>query len=86
MQVLASMLLLLAFSSIVLESHSPGPLLMGLCVTGILLALDSNAGCAMNPALDLGCRAVAAAWRGNITPFTVGHNYWSVNPLQRWAN
>ena len=52
-QFLASTFLLLAFSSIVLEKHNPGPLLMGLSVTGIILALGQNAGCAMNPALDL---------------------------------
>ena len=55
-QFLASTFLLLAFSSIVLEKHNPGPLLMGLSVTGIILALGQNAGCAMNPALDLMCR------------------------------
>ena len=55
-QFLASTLLMLAFSSIVLENHQPGPLLMGLSVTGIILALGPNGGCAMNPALDFMCR------------------------------
>ena len=52
-QFMASFLLVLAFSSIVLDKHNPGPLLMGLTVTGIVLALGPNAGAAMNPALDL---------------------------------
>ena len=57
-QFLASSLLLLSFSSIVLYKLEPGPALMGLSVAGIILALGQSAGCAMNPALDFMSRLV----------------------------
>jgi len=77
-QFLASALLLLAFSSIVLQHHKPGPLLMGLCVTGIILALGPNAGCAMNPALDFMSRSISALWDQTTLPFTGHYSYWVI--------
>jgi len=77
-QVVASTLLLLAFSSIVERKLQPGPLLMALSVTGIILSLGMNAGCAMNPSMDFCARALAAAWSGSSVPFSTSSPYWLI--------
>jgi len=77
-QVVASTFLLLAFSSIVERKLQPGPMLMALSVTGIILSLGLNAGSAMNPSMDFCARAVAAAWSGSDVPFSRSSPYWLI--------
>jgi len=77
-QVVASTFLLLAFSSIVERKLQPGPLLMALSVTGIILSLGMNAGCAMNPSMDFCSRAVAAAWSGSSVAFSTFSPFWLI--------
>merc|ERR1712107_806277 len=63
-QVVASTFLLLAFSSIVERKLQPGPMLMALSVTGIILSLGLNAGSAMNPSMDF-CAYLVAQFLGS---------------------
>jgi len=61
-QFVATFLLLLCILSVVEQGHEPGGLLVGLSVAGIGLGYGSNAGAAMNPAVDFVPRIIGNIW------------------------
>jgi len=74
-QLTATFLLILLISAVVEQEHQPGGLLVGLSVAGIGCCLGPNAGAAMNPAVDLMPRLVAAIWEGY---FKVESHFWVI--------
>jgi len=74
-QLTATFLLILLISAVVEQGHQPGGLLVGLSVAGIGCCFGPNAGAAMNPAVDLMPRLVAAIWEGY---FKVESHFWVI--------
>jgi len=77
-QLTATFFLILLITAVVEQGHQPGGLLVGLSVAGIGCCLGPNAGAAMNPAVDLMPRIVAAIWEGSGEAFTSSSHFWVI--------